>query len=82
MSIYFLPEIRLAEDVAAAILDCSDDEECDVVVIPPENDAISDEEAVDEENLDVMESRPNEICGTFELHSSKFLCFFMTFCVM
>lgn len=76
MSIYFLPEIRLAEDVAAAILDCSDDEECDVVVIPPENHAISDEEAVDEENLDVMESRPNEICGTFELHSSKLLCFF------
>ena len=49
---FWFPEIRLAEEVAAAILDCSDDEECDVVVIPPDNHAISDEEAVDDGNLD------------------------------
>jgi len=73
---FWFPEIRLAEEVAAAILDCSDDEECDVVVIPPDNHAISDEEAVDDGNLDDIDSRPYEICGTFELHTSECFIFF------
>ena len=63
-SLFLCTEALLPEDVAAAILDCSDDEECDIVVIPPDNDCNSDEEAVDEENLD---TDTNDICGTVYL---------------
>ena len=55
--------------VAAAILDLSDDEEPEIVVIPPDNDANSDEEAVDDENLDVTVAE--DICGSYEIHTSE-----------
>lgn len=64
--------------VAAAILDLSDDEEPEIVVIPPDNDANSDEEAVDDENLDVIYSMSEcyviyteDICGSYEVHTSE-----------
>ena len=57
-------------DIAATILDLSDDEEPDMIVIPPDNDANSDEETVNDENLDVIAAE--DIRGSYEIHKIAF----------
>ena len=62
MGVFFrFPKLLRAVEVPASILDCSDDEGCDVVVILPDDHAISDEEAVNDDNLDCMETN----CSSF-----------------
>ena len=64
--------VHLMGEAIAALLDDSDDDDVDLVILPPEggDGRVSDIEQGDEENLESSRALPAETAGTLEIHTA------------
>ncbi|XP_030751730.1 piggyBac transposable element-derived protein 3-like [Sitophilus oryzae] len=66
----FLTQRQLEEELESVVFELENDNNVvlDAVYIPPDTDALTDEEDIDDENILAETAKPNDIVGTFELH--------------